>query len=157
MILLIVVVAIVLFAMGGAGAQDRDGSKDDYGYEDFSDGERYDYDYDGSYERGGDECDNSCGDLFERFQDGTSSKADMELLMESMASRKRSTALTKSRWNCAAKMTFIQLSFRLSPQEFLATRFMTPGLKQFTLAKILSIKIKIIIWTLSLPFQRKKS
>ena len=33
MILLIVVVAIVLFAMGGAGAQDRDGSKDDYGYE----------------------------------------------------------------------------------------------------------------------------
>ncbi len=46
MILLIVVVAIVLFAMGGAGAQDRDGSKDDYGYEDFSDGERYDYDYD---------------------------------------------------------------------------------------------------------------
>ena len=95
MILLIVVVAIVLFAMGGAGAQDRDGSKDDYGYdqdrdgskddygyEDFSDGERYDYDYDGSYERGGDECDNSCGGLFERFQDGTSSKADMELLME---------------------------------------------------------------------------
>ncbi len=57
----------------------------------------------------------------------------------------------------AAKMTFIQWSFRLSPQEFLATRFMTPGLKQFTLAKILSIKIKIIIWTLSLPFQRKKN
>ena len=82
MILLIVDVAIVLFAMGGAGAQDRDGSKDDYGYEDFSDGERYDYDYDGSYERGGDECDNSCGGLFERFQDGTCNKADMELLME---------------------------------------------------------------------------
>lgn len=81
MILLIVVVAIVLFAMGGAGAQDRDGSKDDYGYEDFSDGERYDYDYDGygsgDYSGYGD----SCG-LYERFQDGTSSKADMELLME---------------------------------------------------------------------------
>ena len=81
MILLIVVVAIVLFAMGGAGAQDRGGSKDDFGYEDFSDGERYDYDYDGY----GSDDHSGYGDsrgLYERFQDGTSSKSDMELLME---------------------------------------------------------------------------
>lgn len=155
MLVLIVVVAVVVFALGGAGAQGWGASSDDCGYEGFSGEEQSDYD--GSYERDGDKYDNSRGGLFERFQDGTCSKADMELLMESMASRKRSTARTSVPWSCAVKMTFIQLYFRLSPQEFLATRFMTPGLKQFTLAKILSIKIKIIIWTLSLPFQRKKN
>ena len=79
MILLIVVVAIVLFVMGGAGAQDSGGSKDDYGYEDFSDGERYDYDGYRSDDHSG--YGDSRG-LYERFQDGTSSKSDMELLME---------------------------------------------------------------------------
>lgn len=81
MILLIVVVAIVLFAMGGAGAQNGGGSKDDYGYEDFSDGERYDYDYDG-YGSGDHSGYGDSHGLYERFQDGTSSKSDMELLME---------------------------------------------------------------------------
>ena len=81
MILLIVVVAIVLFVMGGAGAQDSGGSKDEYGYEDFSDGERYDYDYDG-YGSGDYSGYGDSRGLYERFQDGTSSKSDMELLME---------------------------------------------------------------------------
>lgn len=82
--MLVLIVAIVVFALGGAGAQGWGASSNDGdgGYEDFSGGERYDYDYDGSYERDGDECDNSRGGLFERFQDGTCSKADMELLME---------------------------------------------------------------------------
>ncbi len=75
MLVLIVIVAIVVFALGGAGAQGWGASSNDGE-------ERYDYDYDGSYERGGDERDNSRGGLFERFQDGTCSKADMELLME---------------------------------------------------------------------------
>ena len=80
MLVLIVIIAIVVFALGGAGAQGWGASSNDgdCGYEDFSGGERYDYDV--SYEYGGDECDNSRGGLFERFQDGTCSKTDMELL-----------------------------------------------------------------------------
>ena len=52
MLVLIVVVAIVVFALGGAGAQGWGASSNDgdCGYEDFSGGERYDYDYDGSEE-----------------------------------------------------------------------------------------------------------
>ena len=80
MLVLIVVVAIVVFALGGAGAQGWGASSDDCGYEGFSGEEQSDFD--GSYERDGDEYDNSRGGLFERFQDGTCSKADMELLME---------------------------------------------------------------------------
>ena len=83
MLVLIVIVAIVVFALSGAGAQGWGASSNDgdCGYEDFSGGERYDYDYDG-YGSGDYSGYGDSRGLYERFQDGTSSKSDMELLME---------------------------------------------------------------------------